>query len=95
MECVTCRNTGNRLCYYVSAYEYFNPFILFMLVLLGSGLIPIGISIFFFQKWIAPDIQRYTAQNEKMRTELQIAHKVQQQMVPNSGVLCRQSGLNI
>ncbi len=95
MKCVICQNTETRLYCYIPAYEYIKPFLLFLFVLLCTGFIPIVISVFFFRKWIAPDLQRYTAQNEKMRTELQIAHDVQQQMVPNSGVLCRQSGLAV
>lgn len=71
-------------------YLYFQ----YLLMLLGGGL-AVGLSMFLYHKWLRPKIKKMIMANERMETELEIAHHVQQYMVPTNEKLIEGDHLSI
>ncbi len=58
-------------------------FIQYTFMLLAGGL-AIILSMFLFRKWLGPKIKKMIMAKERMEAELEIAHNVQQYMVPTN-----------
>lgn len=75
---------GSCLVIYLSAKSIFTSFLLHTLLIFIVGVLSVVLSMFLYRKWLSPKIKKMIMANERMETELDIAHNVQQYMVPNS-----------
>lgn len=77
-------SSGSYMVVYSSAEPLFRHIFIQCSFMLLMGGLAVVLSMFMYRKWLSPKIKKMIMAKERMETELDIAHNVQQYMVPDS-----------
>lgn len=86
---ITHPETGNRFWCYATVRYFYSDFTMIVVGIFLIAILSFLLSFVVYQRYLSPKLQQMTASEARMKTELDIAHRVQLQLLTMNGKLSR------